>query len=222
MRRTARQQAPGSPQEFRVFWRDDTIVLDRGVLGPAPSPADVAGPPQPPAAPGRATPCSTRCGARCAASAAASAGARRSTTRCCPTRRSSTSRSPGGRRSTRPQVLGWLRDPEFLSRVADGVARAPRSSGCSPSRGAATARLSVEDVPLLDELRYALGDVPARTEDERDLDDPLAARGRRGHAGADDRRRPRVRPVRAAPGRRPRTGSRTTASPTCSSTRRRT
>ncbi len=33
MRRLARQQAPGSPEEFRVFWRDDRIVLDRGVLG---------------------------------------------------------------------------------------------------------------------------------------------------------------------------------------------
>src|SRR3954449_1681912 len=33
LRRTARQQAPGSPTQFRVFWRDDTIVLDRGVLG---------------------------------------------------------------------------------------------------------------------------------------------------------------------------------------------
>ncbi len=33
MRRTARQQAPGSPREFRIFWRDDRIVLDRGELG---------------------------------------------------------------------------------------------------------------------------------------------------------------------------------------------
>src|ERR1700712_3444995 len=33
MRRTARQQAPGSPKEFRVFWRDDVIQLDRGALG---------------------------------------------------------------------------------------------------------------------------------------------------------------------------------------------
>jgi DNA helicase IV len=31
--------------------------------------------------------------------------------------------------------------------------------------------LSIEDVPLLDELRYALGDVPQRTDDERDLDE---------------------------------------------------
>ncbi|MDP2775779.1 MAG: helicase, partial [Nocardioides sp.] len=33
IRRTARQQAPGSPTEFRVFWRDDTVRLDRGLLG---------------------------------------------------------------------------------------------------------------------------------------------------------------------------------------------
>ena len=33
MRRAARQQAPGSPTDFSVFWRDDRLVLDRGVLG---------------------------------------------------------------------------------------------------------------------------------------------------------------------------------------------
>jgi DNA helicase IV len=33
MRRTSRQQAPGSPKEYRVFWRDDVIHLDRGALG---------------------------------------------------------------------------------------------------------------------------------------------------------------------------------------------
>src|SRR5205085_4732085 len=33
MRRTSRQQAPGSPRQFRIFWRDDVIVLDPGRLG---------------------------------------------------------------------------------------------------------------------------------------------------------------------------------------------
>src|SRR4051794_5734287 len=33
LRRAARLQAPGSPERFRVFWRDDNIVLDRGMLG---------------------------------------------------------------------------------------------------------------------------------------------------------------------------------------------
>ena len=53
LRRAARMQAPGSPSGFRVFWRDDVIVLDRGVARPGPPLADVAGPPQPPAAAGR-------------------------------------------------------------------------------------------------------------------------------------------------------------------------
>jgi DNA helicase IV len=35
--------------------------------------------------------------------------------------------------------------------------------------------LSVEDVPLLDELRYALGDVPARHEDDHQLDEFVGA-----------------------------------------------
>ena len=130
-----------------------------------PPPADVAGPAQPAAAP-RGPPCSTRCGARSAASAGASAVARTSTTRCSPTRRSSTSPSRGGRRSTRPTVLGWLRDPEFLARVGDGVVSAEEQRLLAKSWASAAAS-RVEDVPLLDELRYALGDVPARTRPTR-------------------------------------------------------
>ena len=71
-------------------------------------------------------------------------------------------RADGARLAARPRVPGPGRR---------GRASAARSSGCSPSRGAATATLSIEDVPLLDELRYALGDVPQRTDDERDLDE---------------------------------------------------
>ena len=33
MRRTSRQHAPGAPTSFRIYWRDDTIVLDPGLLG---------------------------------------------------------------------------------------------------------------------------------------------------------------------------------------------
>ena len=53
MRRTARLQAPGSPDAFRVFWRDDVIRLDRGAARAGPPPADVPGSPQPAAAAGR-------------------------------------------------------------------------------------------------------------------------------------------------------------------------
>jgi hypothetical protein len=67
------------------------------------------------------------------------------------------------------QVFAWLREPEFLSRVADGVLGPEEQRLLSKSWTGGD--LSVEDVPLLDELRYAIGDVPARTDDERDLDE---------------------------------------------------
>ena len=66
-------------------------------------------------------------------------------------------------------VFAWLREPEFLSRVAEGVLGPEEQRLLSKSW--ASADLSVEDVPLLDDLRYAIGDVPARTDDERDLDE---------------------------------------------------
>jgi hypothetical protein len=66
-------------------------------------------------------------------------------------------------------VLGWLREPEFLARVGEGVVTAEEQRLLTKSWGRGD--LSIEDVPLLDELRYALGDVPQRTDDERDLDE---------------------------------------------------
>ena len=66
------------------------------------------------------------------------------------------------------RVLGWLADPVLLQRYAgDAFAReevallAESLAGDEPS---------IEDVPLLDELRYALGDVPGQDHP----DDPLA------------------------------------------------
>ncbi len=73
-------------------------------------------------------------------------------------------------------VLGWLRDPELLARVGEGVldeeeqrllakswSEAPPITASGVVRGG----LSIQDVPLLDELRYALGDAPA-VEEERE------------------------------------------------------
>ena len=66
-------------------------------------------------------------------------------------------------------VFGWLRDPEFLARVGEGVVS--REDQALLLKSWASGDLSIEDVPLVDELRYALGDVPQRTDDERDLDE---------------------------------------------------
>ena len=169
MRRTARQQAPGSPREFRIFWRDDTIVLDRARLGAIRRNLMSQG--------RRNRQLPRVAGALLDAMWRQVRGER-------------------GRERGREsfdddmlsdhsfvdfvaawwppldarEVLGWLREPEFLARVGDGVIGSEEQRLLSKS-WADAADLSVEDVPLLDELRYAIGDVPARTDDEETLDD---------------------------------------------------
>jgi len=175
MRRTARQQAPGTPREFRVFWRDDTIVLDRALLG------------------------------RLRRQLMSQGRRNRQLPRVAHTLLDAMWRQVRGERGRErgreafndemlshqafvdfaiawwppldaPQVLSWLREPELLSRVADGVL-SPEEQRLLAKSWSGDGLLSVEDVPLLDELRYALGDIPARTEDERDLDDSALLEG---------------------------------------------
>jgi DNA helicase IV len=66
------------------------------------------------------------------------------------------------------EVLGWLRDGELVARVGEGVLSAEDVTALTKSW--AGDGWSVEDVPLVDELRYLLGDVP----EGRDEPDPLA------------------------------------------------
>ncbi|MGZ4455398.1 MAG: HelD family protein [Nocardioides sp.] len=168
VRRTARQQAPGSPQEFRVFYRDDTLLLDRQLLG------------------------------RLRRQLMSQGRRNRQLPRVASTLLDALWRQVRGERGRdrgreafneemlghqafvefavawwppldAPQVLGWLRDPELLARVGEGVVSPEDQRLLLKSWSGDT--LSVEDVPLLDELRYALGDVPARTEEDHDLDD---------------------------------------------------
>jgi DNA helicase IV len=175
IRRTARQQAPGSPTEFRVFWRDDTIRLDRGLLG--------------------------RVRRQLMSQSHNSHGRRnRQLPRVAPTLLDTMWRQVRGERGRERgreafddemlsnqafvdfavawwppldarEVLSWLRDPETLARVSEGLLNAEEQRLLTKS-WSGDGSLSVEDIPLLDELRYALGDVPAKVEDERD--DPMA------------------------------------------------
>lgn len=177
MRRLARQQAPGSPREFRVFWRDENLVLDRGILGRIRRNLMSQGRrnKQVPRVP----------------SALLDALWRQV--------RGERGRDEGrekfddemlGRQDfldfalgwwpplDAPSVLTWLADADLLSRIADGLLGADEQrllhkswAELDPARPIGP-QIAIEDVPLLDELRYALGDVPQRTDDERD--DPLA------------------------------------------------
>jgi hypothetical protein len=66
------------------------------------------------------------------------------------------------------QVMGWLRDADFLARVGDGVVSHEDQVLLLKSW---SDDLSIEDIPLLDELRYELGDVPQRTDEDSELTD---------------------------------------------------
>ncbi|HYG93202.1 MAG TPA: UvrD-helicase domain-containing protein [Nocardioides sp.] len=171
LRRAARQQAPGSPREYHVFWRDDRIALDRGELGRVRRHL---------MSQGRRNKQLPR-----VSSALLDAMWRQV-------------RGERGRERGReafddemlsrqdfldfafawwppldaPTVLSWLRDPESLSRVAEGVLSVEQQRLLLKSwSGQGPLQLSIEDVPLVDELRYLLGDVPQRSDDDRD--DPM-------------------------------------------------
>ncbi len=161
LRRTARQAVPGAPTDFRVFYRDDVLLLGPRELG---------------AIRRQLLSQSLR---------------NRTTARVASTLIEALWRQVRGERArerTREDfvetmrdddrfldfarlwwpvldgvtVLGWLRDPEFLSGVADGLLDDESVRLLSKSWGE---DLSVDDVPLLDELRYLLGDPPI-------IDDP--------------------------------------------------
>jgi DNA helicase IV len=161
LRRTARQAVPDGPREFRLFYRDDVIHLGSRELGAI-------------------------------RRQLLSMGRRnRSTTKVASTLIDAMWRQVSGERALErtkddfaaelrtndaflefaaswwpvldaATVLGWLRDPDLLTRVSEGLlddesVRLLSKSWGHPedSRG-----LSVDDVAMLDELRYLLGDPP--------------------------------------------------------------
>ncbi|MDQ6641991.1 MAG: AAA family ATPase, partial [Actinomycetota bacterium] len=174
LRRAARQPVPGAPTDFRVFYRDDVLTL---------------GPPELGAIRRQLLSQSLR---------------NRTTTRVASTLIDALWRQVRGERArerTREDfvdtirdddhflefarlwwpaldgvtVLGWLRDADFLARVAEGVLDDESVRVLAKSWGPDVSwDLSVDDVPLLDELRYLLGDPPLIDDSDPDFDqDPL-------------------------------------------------
>ena len=168
LRRTSRQHAPGAPTSFRIHWFDETIVLDPSLLG------------------------------RLRRQLMSQGRRNRQLPRVARTLLDAMWRQVNGERGRERgreafdddmlshdgfvefatqwwppldalTVLHWLREPEFLARVGEGVVT--REEQILLTKSWSADDLSIEDVPLLDELRYAIGDVPQRTDDERDLDD---------------------------------------------------
>ena len=171
LRRVARQAVPGAPSEFRVFYRDDRIHLTSREL------------------------------ARLRRQLLSQGRRNRQIPRVASTLLAAMWRQVTGERGQErgkdefvdvmlgdssfvefaltwwpeldaTQVLGWLGDPEMLDRVGERVLSREDIDVLSASWTASTSGApTVEDVALLDELRYLLGDAPERRADQ---DDPLA------------------------------------------------
>lgn len=179
--RLARQQAPGGGSEFRVFWRDDVLTLERGSLGRVRRQLMAQG------RRNRQLP-------RVAKALVDALWRQVSSER---GRERGREQLEGDLLSdprfvdfaaawwpplTALEVLGWLREPDLLSRVSEGVLSAeeqrlllkswPSTSGAGEPD---TQALAVEDVPLVDELRYLLGDVPLSSDADHERDDTLTA-----------------------------------------------
>ena len=172
MRRTSRQAVPGRPARAQDVLPRRHDRARRPRARPDPPPAALAGQAQPAAAARRLEPCSTRCGARSRASAAGSAARRSSSTSMLGTPAFVEFALTWWPALDATHVLSWLRDPEFLERVGEGVISREDAALLSSSwEGEAEHTWSVEDIALLDELRYQLGDAPEQRDAEAD---PLA------------------------------------------------
>jgi UvrD/REP helicase N-terminal domain len=170
LRRTARQAVPGAPREFRLFYRDDTLHLGTRDLG------------------------------RLRRTLLSQGPRNRQVPRVASTLIDALWRQVGGQRALERgreeftdtlltddrflhfvrdwwppldavAVLGWLRDREFLARVGEGVLEPAAQDVLASGWGD---DLSIEDVPLVDELRYLLGDVPDGAGSFEPEPDPLA------------------------------------------------
>ena len=168
LRRTSRQAVPEAPTEFRVFYRDDTLVLGSNELGRVRR--QLLGQ-------GRRNRQVGRVATALVDALWRQARGERAQER---GREDFVDTMLGDDRFLvfvrdwwpavdATEVLGWLRDPVLLARVAEGVLTAAEVDVLAHSWGA---DLSVEDIALVDEIRYQVGDPPERSEDEEP--DPLA------------------------------------------------
>ena len=194
LRRTARQHAPGAPTSFRIYWRDETLVLDPGLLG------------------------------RLRRQLMSQGRRNRQLPRVAKTLLDAMWRQVAGERGRErgreafeddmlghegfvefasawwppldaQTVFGWLREPDFLARVGEGVIE-PRGAAAAPQvvggrRPVDRGRPAARRAALRPRRRPAAHRRRARPRRDR------PARGWRRPAGAHHYRRARVRPRRA-------------------------
>ncbi len=175
MRRAARQPMPGGPTEFRMFWRDDVIRLDRSDLTKLRRQLLSHGP-RNRQLPRVATALLDVMWRQVRGSRGRERGREAFEDEMLSNQEFVDFAVQWWPPLTALDVFGWLRDPELLARVAEGVLTPEAQRLLTKSWPDDLAEgPSIEDVPLIDELRYALGDVPDRHGEQPD--DELVAEG---------------------------------------------
>jgi DNA helicase IV len=164
LRRTSRLQVPGSPDQFRVFYRDDVLVLDRRILGNVRRSLMSRGP-RNRELPRVAKALLDQLWRQVRGERGRELGREAFDDEMLGTDAFVDFAASWWPPLAARDALAWLRDPDVLARVADGLLDADAQALLVKSWGAHP-DLSVDDVPLLDELRYALGDVPDRRDEE--------------------------------------------------------
>ncbi|MGI8701780.1 MAG: HelD family protein [Nocardioidaceae bacterium] len=167
--RTAAGPVPGAPRSFRIFYRDDVLRLDDAALDAVRRRLLGGGT--------RRNQAATRVAGELVSTLWEQAVGDRAREQ----GRDGFARTLEGSREFQEfvrawwpvldtvDVLGWLADKERLARDSARLLSRDEVDDLAESLGG---ELTVEDVPLLDELRYLLGDAPELSDDEED--DPLA------------------------------------------------
>jgi len=167
-RRAARQPVPGAPREFRMFYRDDRLVLDARTLGNVRR-SLMSGGPRNRQLPRVAKALLDQLWRQVRGERGRERGREAFDDELLDNPAFLDFATSWWPPLAADDVLGWLREPELLARVAEGVLGGEEQALLTKSW--ADGALAIDDVPLLDELRYALGDLPERHEDDHGLDD---------------------------------------------------
>ncbi len=170
LRRTARQAVPGAPREFRLFYRDDTLQLTGRDLGRLRRTLLAQGP-RNRQVPRVATTLLDALWRQVTGERALERGREEFTDTLLTDDRFLRFVRDWWPPLDATEVLGWLHDPELLARVGEGVLGAAEQVVLASGWGD---DLSIQDVPLVDELRYLLGDVPDGAGSFEAEPDPLA------------------------------------------------
>jgi DNA helicase IV len=165
LRRVARQAVPGAPREFRVFYRDDNLVLTNRDLGNLRRQLLSQGKRN------KMVPRATNAVVDALwRQVRGERGLDRGKESFADEMRDSTAFmrfvQDWWPALDATEVLTWLHDEEMLARVSEGVLTGEEQALLTKSFVHEEGGYSVEDIPLLDELRYTLGDLPEVVEED--------------------------------------------------------